>query len=319
MSPPVDDVVSAPGKLFLVGEYAVLEGAPAVVAAIDRRVTGRHVAGASPSSPLIAETIRVVRDHVGGRLPEGAPQLDSSTLLVGDRKLGLGSSAAAAAAAVGAMLSAAGDDLGQSNALAFKLAYLAHRSAQGGRGSGADVAAAVFGGLIRYSRPSAGDPAADPVIGTIASLPVELVVFSTGSPSPTVDHLRAVERLAARDPSLHATRMSGLRMAAETFVGACEAGDAGGLIAAADAAGAELDALGRDADFPIVIPALGFAAKLARDLGGAAKPSGAGGGDVGVAFFADADSAAAFSSRVPPLGVEILSIRITTRGLDRGP
>ena len=315
MSAPADDVVSAPGKLFLVGEYAVLEGAPAVVAAIDRRVTGRHVAGAAASSPLIAEAVRVVRDHLGGRLPDGAPQLDSSPLLVGDRKLGLGSSAAAAAAAVGAMLSAAGEDLRSSYRLAFKLAYLAHRAAQGGRGSGADVAAAVFGGLIRYARP----PAADPIVGTIAALPVELVVFSTGSPSPTVDHLRAVERLATREPSLHATRMSGLRMAAETFVGACEAGDAGGLIAAADAAGAELDALGRDADFPIVIPALGFAARLARDLGGAAKPSGAGGGDVGVGFFPDAESAAAFRTRVPPLGVEILSIKMSTRGLDRGP
>ncbi|MEY4583034.1 MAG: hypothetical protein RL701_7737, partial [Pseudomonadota bacterium] len=30
-------VVSAPGKLMVIGEYAVLEGAEAVVAAVDRR------------------------------------------------------------------------------------------------------------------------------------------------------------------------------------------------------------------------------------------------------------------------------------------
>ena len=30
---------SAPGKLFLLGEYAVLEGAPAMLTAVDRRVT----------------------------------------------------------------------------------------------------------------------------------------------------------------------------------------------------------------------------------------------------------------------------------------
>ena len=36
MSPAL--VALAPGKLFLVGEYAVLDGAPAVVAAVDRGV-----------------------------------------------------------------------------------------------------------------------------------------------------------------------------------------------------------------------------------------------------------------------------------------
>ena len=36
---------SAPGKLFLAGEYVVLRGAPAVVAAIDRRVSLRFEPG----------------------------------------------------------------------------------------------------------------------------------------------------------------------------------------------------------------------------------------------------------------------------------
>jgi mevalonate kinase len=310
----VDDVVSAPGKLFLMGEYVVLEGAPAVVAAIDRRVTGRFVPGTAPASPLIAEIIRLVRGHVRDHLPDGAPQVDSSALMVGDRKLGLGSSAAAAAAAVGAMLSAAGVDPVEST-LAYPIAHLAHQAAQGGRGSGADVAAAVFGGILRFQRQTVGEP----VIRPLPPLPAELVVFSTGTPSPTVDHLRAVERLAERDRDTYVARMTELRVAAEMFLRAYEARDAGLLIVAANAAGVALDALGRDADFPIVIPALGFAAKLARELGGAAKPSGAGGGDIGVAFFADSEAEAAFRNRVPALGVEILSIRATARGLSRGP
>ena len=311
---PSDDLVSAPGKLFLVGEYAVLEGAPAVVAAVDRRVTGRFVPGAEASSPLIAAALRVVREHLVDAFPEGAPVLDSSSLMAGDRKLGLGSSAAVAAAAVGAILQAAGRDLEESDAIAFKLAFEAHRVAQGGRGSGADVAAAVYGGILRYERPRG----AEPRIGFLPPLPAELVVFSTGSPSPTVDHLRAVERLAAHDPDLYAARILDLRTAAEAFLGAHEAENPRALIAAADAAGAALDAFGRDADFPIVIPALGFAAKLARELGGAAKPSGAGGGDVGVGFFASAEAAEAFRARAPHLGLEILSISATARGLDRG-
>jgi phosphomevalonate kinase len=310
-----DDVVSAPGKLFLMGEYAVLAGAPAVVAAIDRRVTGRFVPGAAPSSPLVAETVRTVRDALAIDLPDGAPQLDSSALMLGERKLGLGSSAAVAAVAVGATLRALASDLEQSKEFVFDLAFRAHRAAQGGRGSGADVAAAVYGGVIELSRDDDGKTA----VRSLPPPPIELVVFSTGVPSPTVDHLRAVERLAERSRATYLTRMSELRNAADRFVRSYEGGNTQRLIAATDAAGEALEALGRDADFPIVIPALGFAAKLARELGGAAKPSGAGGGDVGVAFFADAEAAAAFRNRVPPLGVEILSISTTARGLSRGP
>ncbi len=33
---------TAPGKLILTGEYAVLDGAPAVVVAMDRRVVARY-------------------------------------------------------------------------------------------------------------------------------------------------------------------------------------------------------------------------------------------------------------------------------------
>ncbi len=313
--PRLGDVVSAPGKLFLVGEYTVLVEGTAVVAAIDRRVTARFVPGAKPSSPLIEEVMRLVT-RLGDRELNGAPVVDSDSFFVDGRKLGLGSSAAAAAAAVGALTVAAGMDLdARRDGLVLPYAMEAHRNAQQGRGSGADVAAAVHGGIIAFTRRRGEDAS----IRALEALPVELVVFSTGSPSPTVDHLRAVERLAERDSRNYVARMAELRVAAERFVRAYEAGDAPTLIAAADAAGVGLDALGRDADFPIVIPALGFAAKLARELGGAAKPSGAGGGDVGVAFFATPEAAEAFRHRVPPLGVEILSIRPTDRGLDRGP
>jgi phosphomevalonate kinase len=307
-----DTVVSAPGKVFLMGEYVVLAGGTAVVAAIDRRVTGRFVPGGNPSSPLVAEVARMMPNP---HLPPGAPEIDSGALLVGERKLGLGSSAATAATAAGALALAQGWNIEARRSAILSIAMSAHRAAQQGRGSGADVAASVLGGIIAFSRP----PGAEPSIRSLPPLPCELVVFSTGSPSPTVDHLRAVERLAEHDRDTYVTRMTELRVAAETFLRGYQAGDTARLIAAAAAAGTTLDALGRDADFPIVIPALGFAAKLARELGGAAKPSGAGGGDVGVAFFADAEAASAFRNRVPPLGVEILSITTTARGLDRGP
>jgi phosphomevalonate kinase len=306
--------LSAPGKLLLAGEYAVLEGATAVVAAVDRRVTGRFVPGAAPSTPLVAEAIAAVRAHLDGRgvdLPAGAPAIDSTALAADGRKLGLGSSAAAAVVAVGVELAAAGVEADAG--LAFALAARAHRAAQGGRGSGADVAAAVYGGHIAYARRD--EDAAD--VRALAPLPAELVVFATGVPSPTVDYLRAVEALSARDPAAYHTRIADLASTASAFLRAVDGGDAPLLLDAVRFAEAALVALGRDADVPIVTPALAAAGALARELGGAAKPSGAGGGDVGVAFFADRRAAESFSERAPALGVRILSITTGDRGLGR--
>jgi phosphomevalonate kinase len=309
--------VSAPGKVFLAGEYAVLHGGTAVLAAVDRRAVARFVPGAAPSTPLGAEALRAVRAHcaeTGARPPEGAPEIDSGALSAEGRKLGLGSSAAAAAAAVGALLEAVGHDVEAERPLAFTLAERAHRAIQGGRGSGADVAAAVFGGILAYRRPAGGDPIVRP-LGPLAG--AEVVVVSTGSPSATVDHVRAVERLAARDPAAHGRRMGDLRAAADAFLRAYQGGDGRALVESVAAAHTVLEALGREADLPIVTPALAAAAALAAAVGGAAKPSGAGGGDVGVAFFTDAEAARAFRARAAQLGLGILNLTTGAGGLAR--
>jgi phosphomevalonate kinase len=309
--------ITAPGKLFFAGEYGVLHGGTAVVAAVDRRVVARFVPGAVPSTPVVAEAVAAVRAHcatTGASLPDGAPEIDSATLSDGGHKLGLGSSAAVAAAAVGVLLEAAGFDVEAERSLIFLLADRAHRAAQGGRGSGADVAAAVMGGVLAYTRPEIGAPSLRALVPPAQLTPV---VVSTGVPSATVGHVTAVERLAARDPGAHARRLREIRRTADAFLQGYEAGDAQAVLQAVGAAHEALGALGRDADLPIVTPALDAAAALARELGGAAKPSGAGGGDVGIAFFADPDSAAVFRTRVVPLRLRILSIITGARGLGR--
>jgi len=305
---------SAPGKLFLIGEYAVLHGGTAVVAAVDRRAVARFVPGAAPSTPLIAEALNVVAAYAREQnlpLPDGAPQVDSSALSQDGQKLGLGSSAAAVVAAMGALW----DVLGQApDALPLSLAVKAHRQAQGGRGSGGDVAAALQGGVIAYARPGQVDQV---VRALPVEIPAQLVVFRAGDPAATVQFLHAVERLQARDPAEHAAHVRLIAEAGARFVRAYEAADGAGLLASVAAAHEALQALGNAADVPIVTPALQTAAALARGCGGAAKGSGAGGGDVGIGFFPDPESADAFRARAVKLDLEILSITTGARGLSR--
>lgn len=313
-----DTTVSAPGKLFLIGEYAVLDGHPAVVAAIDRRVTGRFVPGAAPATPLVKNVVEAVSAYLtedGATPPQGAPELDSAALSSAAGKLGLGSSAAVAAAGVGAMLEAAGCDIEYTLGLAHALAQRAHRAAQGGVGSGADVAAAVYGGVICYVRRET-DVDVYPI-----ELPdgIEVIVFSTGTPSSTVDHLQALGKVSDGDRAARAERIAAIGARAADFLSSCAKNDARALVETAARACAELEALGRVIDRPIVIPAFAAAARLAEELGGAAKPSGAGGGDVGVAFLTDRGAAETFRQRAPHLGLEILSIRTGADGLRREP
>jgi phosphomevalonate kinase len=303
---------SAPGKLFLIGEYAVLHGGTAVVTAVDRRAVARFVPGAKPSTPLIAEAVKAIAEHARAQglsaTIDGAPEVDSGALSQDGQKLGLGSSAAAVVAAVAAAWDALGQPFDPEALL--PVALDAHRAAQGGRGSGGDVTAAVLGGVVAYGGPSR-------VRQLPPEIPAELVVFRAGDPAATVHFLNAVERLEARDEFQHAALVTPISEAALAFLEAYEAGDRRGLIAAVDAAHQALDALGNAADVPIVTPSLQTAAALARGCGGAAKGSGAGGGDVGVGFFPDPGAADAFRARAAKLGLEILSIRTGARGLSR--
>ncbi len=177
------------------------------------------------------------------------------------------------------------------------------------------MAAAVFGGVLAYTRPEVGAPTVRALTPPAAVSPM---VVGTGASSATVDHVRAVERLAARDPGAHARRLREIRCAADAFLTAYETGNGPALLAAVRAAHEALAALGRDADLAIVTPALEAAAALAAELGGAAKPSGAGGGDVGIAFFADPDAAQRYRSRAARHDLRILSINTGARGLLRG-
>jgi mevalonate kinase len=312
-------VVTAPGKLFLAGEYAVLHGGTAVVAAVSRRASGRFVAGAEPTSPLVGEAVRAAVETLaaareGVTLPPGSVTVDTGPFQSDRGKLGLGSSAAAATVAVGAVFEAAGVPVAESLDLVFSLAAAAHRAAQGGIGSGADVAAVVHGGVVQFVHPREGTP----VTRGLPPLPgVEMVVFSTGSSSSTVDRVRAVMAFAARDSARHATCIGALAEAAARVRAALAMGDVGELIESMRAAGAGMQALGQSADVPIVTPTLATAAAHAAELGGAAKPSGAGGGDVGVALFPQRGAADAFRARAPTIGVSILDLSIDSTGICR--
>jgi phosphomevalonate kinase len=311
-------IASAPGKLVVAGEYAVLEGHPALVAAVDRRArvdlrrgadhltvtglfssdqgqghgpfrvndtgTGVEILGDAHDTMRL---VRAVLDELLRRdvpLPTGNLTLDSSalgTVELGDQalKLGLGSSAAAAAALVCAVAAEAGAD--EFLADPFPVAYAAHLAFSTGRGSGIDVAASSRGGLVRFRRTDDG-----PQLAEAGRLPSDLavaVVFS-GHSQDTRAFLDETNRLKQSARALYDDVIGEQAEATARFLDALDAQDTRSLIEAADQSRRAMQRLGEAAGIDIVSAPHQAIADAAASIGGSAKPSGAGGGDVALAF-----------------------------------
>jgi len=313
-------VVIAPGKIFLVGEYAVLEEGPAVLAAVTRYAVAQFMPGMDPMSTVVAEAVKRARAEIGeaaSALPPGSVLVNTDDFQQGQQKIGLGSSAATAVAAVGALFESAGVSVDKNRPQVLAIADAAHRAAQNGVGSGADVAAAVHGGLIKVERQPTGAPLVEP-LATPAGL--HLVVFWTGQAVSTAKMIEGVKKFARRDPAAYRQMIDNLREIAEKFVAELRTGSATGAVAAAGRYGRRLAVLGVAASVPIVTDAFTRASELAKELGGIAKPSGAGGGDIGVAMFATPEAARLFARALPkpiaPLDVDLDRMGVRRRSPD---
>ncbi len=309
---------SAPGKVLLCGEYAVLDGAPAVVAAVARRAVAHVADKPAPLSPFLAAVhAELARRHgrdAPATLRAARIRVDSSALFDGEQKLGLGSSAAATVAAVAAALA---DD---APPLIHAVAHRAHAAAQaprGARGSGADIAAAVWGGVLEVSGAGGLDaPAVRPLPWPADLTPV---LVWTGHPADTVSLVARVREFATRAPAAHAACLAELAAPAAALAAALDRGDTSAAVAAIAAGALALAALGAAAGAPLVPDATEPLLRLARTHGGALKPTGAGGGDVLFALFPTPDRAAAFTADSRGRGVRLLDAPLAAAGVRLAP
>jgi phosphomevalonate kinase len=227
-------------------------------------------------------------------------------------KLGLGSSAAGAVASAGAVFASRGHDLRASDVRErlFECALSGH-AAVAPSGSGVDVVASTFGGFQRFERTEGVTRRA---LEKPAGLAIRLVW--TGQAARTSDLVAKVRELEARDSALFELTMGALGDLAERFADAFERGDAGETVRLAGAYGVAMGALGDAAAAPIVEDRLARAARLAKGHGGAAKPCGAGGGDVAIAFFTGDDAANAFALACAAEGLHPIDVAFGATGVE---
>lgn len=271
-----------PGKLVLLGEYAVLDGAPAVVLAVDRGVV---VEGAPGGEGLHIETPdgddRFVRPALAGTA--GRWRFSAHHPVTGlAGKPGFGGSAAACVAACLAAGRPASD------------AYAIHHAVQGS-GSGVDVAASATGGMLRFVRPTRAGGA--PALRALP--PLRPVVVWSGASARTGPRVEAYSRWAGRGPFIDESTALVDRFVDDP-------------IAVTRAAWRALCAMAAGAGLAYRTPALDQITALAESFGGAAKPSGAGGGDCAVALLPDPEAEDAFRRALA--GAQLTEISVQVAG-----
>ncbi len=197
---------SAPGNLMLLGEHAVLHGKRALVCAVDRRIhvtltprldgrvtvtstLGRFCGSLDhirPAAPFAFVTALIARWR--SRVKDGFDLKIRSDF---SDKVGLGSSAAVTVATGAAIMKWLDGRVDRKRLFAECRAVI--RAVQG-LGSGADVAASVFGGIVAYR--------AKPLEIRKLGRTHPITVIYSGSKKPTPEVVRLVQAGRRRHPRL---------------------------------------------------------------------------------------------------------------------
>ncbi|SFE18539.1 phosphomevalonate kinase [Lentibacillus persicus] len=282
---------------------------------------------------FVEEAMNIVYTYLSENNVELAPfhlfvrsELDDAS----GRKYGLGSSAAVVTSVVAAILKRFWPEK-PSKKLIFKLAAISHVKTQGS-GSGADVAASSFGGVLQYASFQAdwlreAYNASSSVTELVnkdwpyfrvnpIQLPdnIHMCIGWTGSPASTHQLVQGILQLKTDNRKLYEQFMADSRTAVSTFLDGMAANEPSAIIDGTKQNRRALAAVGRDANVDIETPLLKTLCDLAEDFGGAGKPSGAGGGDCGIAFMPTREKAEELMSAWKAAGIKPLDITVSTNG-----
>lgn len=301
---PSEVLASAPGKLFITGEYAVLEGAPALVMPVSQRAVVSRVAGADcqvrsdldrslpgHEIPLLQSILEELSE--GNLVATGSAEslcLDTRAFFASvdgvTSKLGLGASAALTAALLKTLFP---KPVAWTVNKYVALAMACHLRLQGGRGSGADVAVAITDKLLCFRRGEQPVP---------HQLPAGFFFgfVWTGRGAGTVNYLNRMQHFKDTSPQ-HFDEL--MRPLIET------ATETSRPDLAPDELGASISEMDRCLKALSVGSGTGFYSDIHVELcnlvtrsGGVYKPSGAGGGDFGLVVAKDADELMALNRRL---------------------
>ncbi len=250
-------------------------------------------------------------------------------------KLGFGSSAAAASALTAALFRFYGKEIKSFKAKEkiYKIAAISHYLAQGKAGSGFDVAASTFGGILVYKRFSAdwlerqinSGRTLEEIIGKkwlglsfeSLGLPggMNILVGWTGQSSSTSKMIRKMDKWKNSNPEDYKKIISDIGRIVERLISAWKLEDRDKIMKFISKNEEYLRILGKKSGIDIETGILRTLSEIADKEGGAGKLSGAGGGDCGIAITFDNRKAAAIKRKWKDKGIIPLNVKISREGI----
>lgn len=351
-------IAKAPGKLYIAGEYAVVENQyPAVLVALNQFVTctirpTSHLEGSITShqyenmglswrrngdqmvidrrdNPFvyILSAISVTEEYAKAlHKPLGVYDLTIDSQLDSDsgKKYGLGSSAAVTVATVKALLNYYA--IPASKEVIFKLASIAHFTIQG-NGSLGDVAASVYGGWIAYrsfdrawlANQRQRCTLVDLISQTWPGLEIEslivpnelqLMIGWTGKPASTSHLVDKIDAFHQIHPEQYQEFLENSRQCVERMVDGFHRQDIATIQNELRNNRLLLQSLAIQSEVQIETPLLQQLCQIAEQFKGAAKTSGAGGGDCGIAILSHPKDRSRLTAAWQAAGIEPLNLAI---------
>lgn len=279
----------APGKLLIAGEYSVLFGGKALVAVIDRFAQVCFSPQANrecwmryhtqwqrdDNHPLWRSMLKVAEKY---ELPpvSGIYRLDTKDFFGSNgQKLGLGSSAAAIVA-LSKMICFQYKVLDPE--FMHKLALEAHLDFSSQLGSGADIASCAIGSSIEFRKVALGS---HKVMTDLSWLWPELIIISTKRAQDTRVFVGKAEAYAKKEPSAIDSFMARSDVLVKSLQ---RKPSLDATIAILNELNELLRDFGQACAIDIISEEHDALHRLALSMGGSAKPSGAGGGDLSLAL-----------------------------------
>jgi phosphomevalonate kinase len=346
----------APGKMILIGEYAVLYGAKSLVCAMDCYASVNvlpsaskqfEIAAPSLSIPITAFNIdssgqaefiesvkndvthklgffKIVFEEINRIIQSRGYQFEPITIEIntddffsanGENKYGFGSSAAMTVALIKALLTAVNLQNDYTIDDFFQLAFQIHRKAQGDLGSGIDIAASVYGNVLTYQLSD------EKGIPTGHGRPVNrwdglyVLPIWAGHSTSTRKMVRSVDALKDSSPKIFDKIMMELMHCSENGCSSYIKKDRATFFDCIREFNMILSELGKQSNTPIVSEAHSKLIDLISGTDAVYKPSGAGGGDIGVAFCDSDDEVDNIRQKLKRSEFQILDFSIAKDGM----
>lgn len=247
-------------------------------------------------------------------------------------KYGLGSSAAVVTSVITAILTKFYEKK-MTKKLIFKLAAISHVRTQGS-GSGADIAASTYGGVLLYSSFQANwlkelissETSTTKIIDKDwenlsikkVQLPKELNVCVgwTGKPASTANLVSEISKLKEDEIEAYDTFLAESERAVQSIVTGMTNNDLRPFFEGITKNKYALATLGQTANVEIETEKLHLLSKEAEKFGGVGKLSGAGGGDCGIAFLPQSVNCEELHQSWTELGIVPLQVNIHPYGAE---